>query len=94
MPAISPPSAAQRNAALLFLRIASASAFLYHGSSILFGAFGGGGPQQFAHGHHMPIIGGYLVGLVQVGGGLAVLSGVLTRVGAAGLMMMMLGAIF
>ena len=40
------PSPAQVNAALLILRIASALAFLYHGSAILFGAFGGPGPHE------------------------------------------------
>jgi hypothetical protein len=42
------PTAAQLNAALLSIRIASALAFLYHGSAILFGAFGGPGPEKFA----------------------------------------------
>jgi hypothetical protein len=40
-PPTNTPSPAQVNAALLILRIASALAFLYHGSAILFGAFGG-----------------------------------------------------
>jgi putative oxidoreductase len=88
------PGPAQINAALLILRIASALAFLYHGSAILFGAFGGPGPQQFAIAHHMPILVGYLVGLAQFGGGLAVLSGALIRVGAASIVVVMLGAIF
>lgn len=80
--------------ALLLLRIASASAFLYHGSGILFGAFGGPGPQQFAASHHWPLAVACLVGLAQVAGGLAVLSGILFRVGAASLFVVMLGAIF
>ena len=42
------PTADQVNAALLSIRIASALAFLYHGSAILFGAFGGPGPEKFA----------------------------------------------
>lgn len=45
------PSPAQVNAALLILRIASALVFLYHGSAILFDAFGGPGPQGFAAVH-------------------------------------------
>jgi uncharacterized membrane protein YphA (DoxX/SURF4 family) len=73
------PRPAQINAALLILRIASALAFLYHGSAILFGAFGGPGPQGFAAFMHMPAIAGYLVGLAQVAGGLAILSGALIR---------------
>jgi len=90
----STPSPAQINAALLILRIASALAFLYHGSAILFGAFGGPGPQGFATHVHMPAVAGYLVGLAQVGGGLAILSGILIRLGAACIIVVMLGAIF
>lgn len=82
------------SAALLLLRIASASVFLYHGSAILFGAFAGPGPEQFAASHHWPFLLGYLVGLAQVSGGLAILSGILFRVGAACLLTVMLGAIF
>src|SRR5256714_10253391 len=80
--------------ALLILRIASALAFLYHGSAILFGAFGGPGPQGFAAFMHMPAVAGYLVGLAQFGGGLAILSGILIRFGAACIIIVMLGAIF
>jgi putative oxidoreductase len=88
------PGSAQINAALLILRFASALVFLYHGSQILFGAFGGPGPARFAAIAHAPIILGYLVGLAQVGGGLAMLTGALVRVGAACIMIVMLGAIF
>lgn len=84
----------QFNIALLALRIASAMAFLYHGSGILFGAFGGPGPAKFAAVMHMPLIVGYLVGLAQVASGLAVLTGVLIRVGAVCIIIVMLGAIF
>ena len=42
----------------------------------------------------MPVTVGYLVGLAQFAGGLAVLTGVLTRLGAAGIALVMLGAIF
>jgi len=80
--------------ALLFLRLAAASAFLYHGSAILFGWFGGPGPERFAAPHHWPVVIAYLVGLAQVGGGLAILSGILFRLGAACLLIVMLGAIF
>ncbi len=41
----------------------------------------------------MPVVIGYLVGLAQVAGGLAVLTGILTRVGAACVALVMLGAI-
>ena len=88
------PPPAQISAALLILRIASSLAFLYHGSAILFGAFGGPGPQQFAAGHQWPVILAYLVGLAQLAGGLAVLTGILFRVGALCIIAVMLGAIF
>jgi putative oxidoreductase len=87
-------SRTQINLALLFLRIASGLAFLCHGGGTLFGMFGGSGPVNFAAGMHAPVIVGYLVGLAQFGGGLAVLSGVLTRVGAACIAVVMIGAIF
>jgi putative oxidoreductase len=80
--------------ALLLIRIASALAFLYHGSAILFGAFGGPGPQRFAAARHAPAVIGYLVGLAQVCGGLAMLTGIFIRLGAACIIIVMLGAIF
>jgi putative oxidoreductase len=85
---------ARISAALLILRIASSVAFLYHGSGILFGAFGGPGPEQFAANHHWPVVLAYLVGLAQIAGGLAVLTGILFRLGSACLIAVMLGAIF
>ncbi|MBV9295009.1 MAG: DoxX family protein [Acidobacteriaceae bacterium] len=89
-----PPGPTQLNAALLLLRIASALAFLYHGSAILFGAFGGPGPRGFAAFMHAPPVIGYLVGLAQFCGGLAILTGVLIRIGALCIIIVMLGAIF
>jgi putative oxidoreductase len=82
------------NGALLSLRIASGLAFLYHGGAILFGIFGGSGPQRFALDHGFPVVLGYLVGLAQFAGGIAVLTGIFARVGAAALILVMLGAIF
>ena len=82
------------NFALLVLRIAAALVFLYHGSAILFGSFGGPGPVAFAGFMHAPVLIGYLVGLAQFAGGLALLTGILHRVGAASTMIVMLGAIF
>ena len=61
--------------ALLLLRIACAAVFPYHGSAILFGAFDGPGPQSFSAFLHAPAIIGYLVGLAQVSGGLAIRTG-------------------
>lgn len=43
---------------------------------------------------HTPVVVGYLVGLAQVGSGLAILSGALIRLGAACMIVVMLGAIF
>ena len=85
---------ARFDAAILLLRVASALAFLYHGSSILFGSFGGPGPQHFAASHQWPVGLAYLVGLAQVGGGLALLTGILFRIGALCIIAVMLGAIF
>jgi putative oxidoreductase len=81
------------DAALLLIRIAAAMAFLFHGSGILFGLFEGPGPRQFAAEMHFPVVIGYLVGLAQVGGAIAVLTGILTRIGAACMAVVMLGAI-
>ena len=88
------PTQSQVNSALLLIRIASGLVFLYHGSAILFGAFGGPGPQGFATFMHQPVIVGFLVGLAQFAGGLAILTGVLIRIGAACVIIVMLGAIF
>ena len=90
----STPTPGQTNAALLLIRIAAGLAFLYHGSAILFGAFGGPGPQGFAAFLHAPDIVGYLVGLAQFAGALAILTGVFTRIGAICIILVMLGAIF
>jgi putative oxidoreductase len=80
--------------ALLALRIASGVAFLYHGAAILFGMFGGPGPERFAIDHRFPVVLGYLVGLAQVASAIAVLAGVFVRFAAAALIVVMLGAIF
>jgi putative oxidoreductase len=93
LPATSPNSS-QLSLALLLLRIASAMAFLYHGSAILFGAFGGPGPEHFAAIMHQPVAVAYLVGFAQVAGGLAILLGVFFRVGLVCVIIVMLGAFF
>jgi putative oxidoreductase len=82
------------DAALLLLRIASSSPFLYHGSAILCGWFGGLGAAPFAASHHWPVAVGYLVGLAEMGGAAAIASGILFRVGAASIASVMVGAIF
>ena len=88
------PTADQVNAALFSIRIASALAFLFHGSAILFGAFGGPGPEKFAAFIHAPAIVGYLVGLSQLFAGLTMLTGILIRLGAMCVILNMLAAIF
>jgi putative oxidoreductase len=90
----STPNPGQTSLALLLIRIAAGLAFLYHGSAILFGAFGGPGPQGFAQFMHAPDIVGYLVGLAEFGGGLAILTGIFIRIGALCVVAVMLGAIF
>jgi len=79
---------------LLLMRVACSLPFIYHGSAILFGAFGGPGPHNFAAFMHAPDAVGYLVGLAQFAGGIAILLGALLRVGAVCVIIVMLGAIF
>jgi putative oxidoreductase len=80
--------------ALLALRIASGLAFLYHGAAILFGMFGGPGPERFAIDHRFPVMLGYVVGVAQVISAIAVLVGAFVRLAAVALIVVMLGAIF
>ncbi len=87
------PTHDQVSWALLFVRIAAGLVFLYHGSAILFGAFGGPGLQGFSGFTHMPIFVAFLVGLAQFAGGLAIITGVLARLGAACIAIVMAGAI-
>jgi len=82
------------NFELLIMRVACALPFIFHGSAILFGAFGGPGPKGFAAYMHVPPAVGYLVGLAQFAGGLAILLGALLRLGAVCVMIVMLGAIY
>lgn len=88
------PVTRELNFELLIMRIACAMPFLFHGSAILFGAFGGPGPRNFAAFMHQPLAVGYLVGLAQFAGGLAILLGALLRIGTVCVMIVMLGAIF
>ncbi|MGC1414240.1 MAG: DoxX family protein [Candidatus Acidiferrum sp.] len=81
------------NFELLIMRVACSLPFIYHGAAILFGAFGGPGPHNFAAFMKMPLIVGYLVGLAQFAGGIAILLGALLRVGAVCVIIVMAGAI-
>src|SRR5260370_16646522 len=85
------PDLTRISVALLLLRIACAAAFLYHGSGILFGAFSGPGPAGLAASHHWPLAVGYLVGLAQVAGALAVLTGLFVPLGCAALFLALPG---
>jgi nitroreductase/uncharacterized membrane protein YphA (DoxX/SURF4 family) len=80
--------------ALVLLRIASGLAFFYHGSGIAFGLFTGPGPARFAAAHHWPVVFGFLIGLTQVAAAVAILSGLLFRLGAMAICIVMSGAIF
>src|SRR2546421_10160345 len=88
------PDQKRTGAALLIIRLAAAAAFLYHGSAVLFGAFGGPGIQGFSESTHLPVAVAFLVGLAQFCGGLAMLTGILARLGAVGIIAVMLGAVF
>jgi len=79
--------------ALLLIRLAAAVVFIYHGSAILFGAFGGPGVAGFAQHLQMPNWVAALVGLAQFLGGISVLTGVLARLGALAIIPVMVGAI-
>jgi len=81
------------DAGLLLLRMASVPPFLYHGSAILFGWFGGPGVVRFAGSHHWSVVVACLVGLAQIAGAAALATGILFRVGAASIVAVMLGAI-
>ena len=50
--------------------------------------------MKFAAFLHAPAVVGYLVGLAQFCGGLAMLTGVFTRIGSLAIILVMLGAIF
>ena len=87
-------SVRELNLELHIMRIACSLPFIYHGAAILFGVFGGPGPHNFAAFMHAPDIVGYLVGLAQFAGGIAILLGALLRVGAVCVIIVMLGAVF
>ncbi len=88
-------SAGTLDRVLLIARIALGIPLIYHGAAIAFGAFGGPGLQGFVHasGGKLPLPVAALVGYGEFLGGLGVLFGVLARPAAAGLLLIMLGAI-
>ena len=87
------PTESHASIALLLMRLALAREFLWQGSSILFGTFHGPGIQGFASYAHLPVAFAFLVGLAQFGGGLAILTGIGTRLGAAAIVTVLAGAL-
>jgi putative oxidoreductase len=87
-----------RDVALLVARLALAWIFIYHGAYTLFGAFGGQGLHQAGkfystYAHLRPgTFFAFLSGASELLGGIAVGLGVLGRIGAAGLVVNMVGA--
>lgn len=79
---------------LFFLRFVLFLSFFYHGTGILFDWFDGPGVQGFAGYMHFPLIIAVLVGIAETTGSIAMISGILTRLGALNIMLVMLGAIF
>jgi len=79
--------------ALLLIRLIVAAVFLFHGSQVLFGAFDGPGPERFAAILHASATVGFLVGLAELCAGLAMLTGILIRIGALCIVVVMVGAI-
>jgi putative oxidoreductase len=91
---VASPLSRRMDLALLVLRVVVGIVFVMHGGQKLF-VFGLGGVTQgfTAMGVPMPAVAAPLVALVEFGGGLALIFGVLTRLAALGLAIDMLGAI-
>jgi putative oxidoreductase len=82
---------------LLILRLALGIVFVAHGAQKVFGMFGGyglAGTVRFMTGSGIPAPLAYLACFTELLGGLAVLGGLLSRLGSAGLSVVMLVAIF
>lgn len=79
---------------LLFLRVVLFLSFFYHGTGILLDWFDGPGIAGFAGFMHFPFVVAALVGIAETAGSLAMISGILTRIGALCIMIVMVGAIF
>ena len=84
---------------ILIVRIMLGIIFMAHGSQKLFGAFGGSGVSGFARamtdmGFSMPLFFAWVVGIVEFFGGAFLFLGVVPRVSAALISIIMLVAIF
>ena len=84
----------KESVSLFLLRFVLFLSFFYHGTGILLDWFDGPGIAGFAGYMHFPVIIAVLVGIAETAGSLAMISGVLTRIGALCIMLVMLGAIF
>ena len=83
----------------LFLRLAIGIMFAFHGAQKLFGAFGGHGIQGFTQGLAgmgipFPQVSAYLAGGAEFFGGILLILGLLTRLAAIPLLVVMMVAIF
>lgn len=89
------PTARQVDLALLILRVALATVFIAHGGQKLFVMGLAGVTAGFTQmGVPMPAVTAPLVALVEFGGGIALVLGLLTRLAALGIAIDMLGAMF
>jgi putative oxidoreductase len=82
---------------LTIIRVVLGVVILPHGLQKLFGWFGGGGvagTQQYLESLGLPGFLVYLMILAEVGGGLALIVGFLGRLGALGIALVLLGAVF
>ena len=79
--------------ALFIVRIALARELIAQGSGILFGAFHGPGVAGFAQFTHLPPVVAIAVGAAQLVGGLAILTGIGARAGAAAAILVLIGAL-
>lgn len=87
------------SAALLILRVVLGVIFAAHGAQKLFGAFGGPGVAGFGKsladmGFFIPGLLAWVVSIVEFGGGLLLIAGILPRLSAALIGVIMLVAIF
>ncbi|MHB1662135.1 MAG: DoxX family protein [bacterium] len=84
----------KESVSLFLLRFVLFLSFFYHGTGILLNWFAGPGTAGFAGYMHFPVIIAVLVGIAETAGSLAMISGILSRIGALCIMLVMLGAIF
>jgi putative oxidoreductase len=97
-PEVQAPSISAVALGYFIVRLALGACFIVHGAQLLFGAFGGGGVEgttaMFGKmGMPAPRVMAILAGGTQFFGGLAVLTGILTRLASLGLIVVMLVAI-